>query len=152
MSIQKPCTRGDRIGLPADRLLSRLKKVKAVGQGKWQACCPAHDDRNPSLSIKELPNGTLLVKCWSGCSTQEIVQSVDLKLMDLFPITQDQPRPLRKLYTPSKEAIEIERLVVAIGLDHIAHGVPITPQDQARFELAKQRLQALRKLEVKHGR
>ncbi|MDA8205335.1 MAG: toprim domain-containing protein, partial [Thermaerobacter sp.] len=69
---------------PIDVLLSRLDKVKKTSDG-WQALCPAHDDRNPSLSIKEGTDGTLLVKCWSGCSARDIVAAIGLGLGDLFP-------------------------------------------------------------------
>ncbi len=44
-------------GMRADKLLSLLRNVKRAGKGRWTACCPAHDDRHPSLSIKELDYG-----------------------------------------------------------------------------------------------
>jgi len=37
-----------------DALLSRLAKARQSGTGRWVACCPAHDDKRPSLSIREL--------------------------------------------------------------------------------------------------
>jgi putative DNA primase/helicase len=40
----------------------------------WMARCPAHDDHNPSLSIRET-NGKILVHCHAGCS-QNIVLEV----------------------------------------------------------------------------
>lgn len=150
MDRQKPYNRGDGSGWPAERLLSRLEKVKSVGQGRWQACCPAHDDHSPSLSIKEASDGTLLVKCWCGCSALEVVQAAGLTLVDLFPAKPDQARPVRRI--PSPAAIEFERLVVAIGQAQLAQGGSLAPQDQARFELAQQRLQALKPLGVQHGR
>ncbi len=33
---------------PVRRLLERLDRVSASGNGKWRARCPAHDDRAPS--------------------------------------------------------------------------------------------------------
>jgi hypothetical protein len=33
------------------RLLGWLEGVRQTGEGKWEALCPAHDDRNPSRSI-----------------------------------------------------------------------------------------------------
>jgi len=35
-------------------LLSRLEKVKPHGNGKYLACCPAHNDKSPSLAIREI--------------------------------------------------------------------------------------------------
>lgn len=72
----------------ADTLLSRLDKVRETGPGQWLASCSAHDDRHPSLSIRETGDGTVLVKCWAGCTAYEIISAVGLELSDLFP-----PRP-----------------------------------------------------------
>jgi hypothetical protein len=38
----------------------------------WMARCPAHDDRTPSLSIKEA-DGLVLVHCHAGCSQQAVI-------------------------------------------------------------------------------
>ena len=65
-------------------LLSRLQGVKKTTEG-WQARCPAHKDSNPSLSIKEVADGTILVHCFAGCTAQEVVQAVGLELKDLYP-------------------------------------------------------------------
>ena len=58
-------------------VLSRLRKVKPSGRG-WTACCPAHDDRNPSLSIAEGDNGLVLLKCFAGCSYEAIRNALGL--------------------------------------------------------------------------
>ena len=54
----------------------------------YVARCPAHDDRNPSLSITEGNDGKVLMKCFAGCSLEAICQSVDVKITDLFPETR----------------------------------------------------------------
>lgn len=50
---------------------------------KWAAQCPAHDDRDPSLSI-ELRNGKVLLYCFAGCSTKSVLEALDLEWCDLF--------------------------------------------------------------------
>ena len=40
-------------------LLNRLESVKKVKDG-WKARCPAHDDRDPSLSVSEAIGGRVL--------------------------------------------------------------------------------------------
>ena len=45
--------------------------------GRWHgsygtACCPAHDDRKPSLSIRQADGGKLLVKCHGGCPNPDV--------------------------------------------------------------------------------
>ena len=68
-----------------DKVLSCLDKVKSAGSSKWKACCPAHDDKHPSLAITETSDGTVLLKCWAGCTAQQIVSAIGLELRDLFP-------------------------------------------------------------------
>lgn len=62
--------------------LNKLSQVKRNGEG-WKAQCPAHADRSPSLSVKE-ENGKILVKCFSGCSAENICAALDLEVKDLF--------------------------------------------------------------------
>jgi len=116
-----------------DKLLNRLDKVKSAGADKWKACCPAHDDKKPSLAISETSDGVLLLKCWAGCTTKEIVSAIGLELRDLFP-GDKQPRR-----GPSKAAIEHERMVFRIGQSLQQQG-SLAGDDLVRFNLAKQRL------------
>ena len=73
---------------PVAKLLDALAahgcKPKARGKG-WVALCPAHPDRQPSLSVDESKDGKVLLKCFAGCSCQAIVAAVGLKVADLFP-------------------------------------------------------------------
>ena len=43
--------------MSVEKLLDRLSKVKKTGPGQWVACCPSHDDRTPSLAIRETDEG-----------------------------------------------------------------------------------------------
>jgi DNA primase len=70
--------------MSADELLSRLKKVKKNATG-WVACCPAHNDKSPSLAVRELDDGRVLVHCFGGCSVEEVLDSVGMTFDDLFP-------------------------------------------------------------------
>jgi putative DNA primase/helicase len=44
--------------------------------GGFLGHCPAHDDRNPSLSIGLGDNGKPIVKCWSGCSQEAVIDEL----------------------------------------------------------------------------
>jgi putative DNA primase/helicase len=54
--------------------------AKAFGGRKtgcgWMACCPAHDDREPSLSIREADNGKVLVRCHAGCDQGRVIAAL----------------------------------------------------------------------------
>lgn len=74
------------VSTPAmERVLSSLKGVKPAGQGRWMAKCPAHDDREASLSLKVGTDGKALMRCHAGCDTPAIVTAIGLKMADLFP-------------------------------------------------------------------
>lgn len=59
--------------LDAGTIADGLQKSKRAGPGKYVACCPTHNDRTPSLSIKDAPNGKVLVHCHAGCSQSEVI-------------------------------------------------------------------------------
>ena len=72
---------------PIERFLAALEQrecdPKQNGKG-WSARCPAHDDRNPSLSIAEGDDGRALVRCHAGCSVDAVCDAVDLRVADLM--------------------------------------------------------------------
>jgi hypothetical protein len=43
--------------------------------GGWKARCPAHDDRNPSLSIRD-EHGQVLVRCHAGCEQADVIAAL----------------------------------------------------------------------------
>lgn len=59
--------------MSAGALLARLDAVKPTGPGRWLARCPAHEDRSPSLSIRELDDGRTFVHCFAGCYALEVL-------------------------------------------------------------------------------
>jgi phage/plasmid primase-like uncharacterized protein len=58
-------------------VLAQLRKVRKCGGG-FVACCPAHDDQDPSLSIKIGRNGCPLLYCFAGCSFESIRSAIGL--------------------------------------------------------------------------
>lgn len=69
-------------------MLAKLKDVKSVGENRWYALCPAHDDEHRSLSIKVgEKTGAIVAKCHApkGCTFKAIVESLGLRITDLFP-------------------------------------------------------------------
>ena len=70
--------------MDVESLLTQLQRVSSVNGG-WQAHCPAHDDRKPSLSISLGEDGRILLCCHAGCETADVLWSVGLAMEDLFP-------------------------------------------------------------------
>jgi hypothetical protein len=75
-------------------LLARLEsktQSKPRKSGAGYTCrCPAHEDKNPSLTVSEGRGGKLLVKCQAGCGFKDIAAKLDLKEADFFP---DKSKP-----------------------------------------------------------
>ncbi len=64
------------------RQIAEALKARRSGKG-WQARCPAHDDRKPSLSISEGDDGRPLVRCHTGCSQDAVIEA--LRARGLWP-------------------------------------------------------------------
>lgn len=78
---------------PLLAILDRLNKVRQHGN-YWTAQCPAHEDRNPSLSVTEGSDGRVLLNCHAGCTTQSVVSALGLTESDLFPPREQTRREI----------------------------------------------------------
>ena len=94
------CTRTrsgrSQIGLTAATLVVTAETiVKALGGrragGGWMARCPAHDDREPSLSLRVADDGKLLIRCHAGCDQAWVIGI--LRSRNLWPHRTDCLRP-----------------------------------------------------------
>jgi hypothetical protein len=76
---------GEPTLIPAERVRTALETAgsRRQGCGPWQ--CPAHDDRQASLSVKEGRGGRVLLHCHAGCETQDVLAALSLDWADLFP-------------------------------------------------------------------
>jgi putative DNA primase/helicase len=52
--------------------IARTLGGRRCGGGWWQCRCPAHDDRSPSLSLRD-GDRALIVKCWAGCEPRDVL-------------------------------------------------------------------------------
>ena len=119
------------MNLPSETL-SRLDGLIATGKSKYKATCPAHDDRTPSLAIKECDDGRLLIHCFAGCDTEDILKAIGLTFSDVMPesdishkreLSQSPHKPQKWLNAhDALETLDHESLVVAaIGADMLAY-------------------------------
>jgi putative DNA primase/helicase len=58
-----------------DQALPKLDNVRACAGG-YVALCPAHDDRNASLSIRGTEEGRAMFHCFAGCSYAAIINAL----------------------------------------------------------------------------
>lgn len=72
-----------------DRVVAALsghgRAVEFKNDGRVEAQCPAHDDKEPSLSIAARADGKgAVLHCYAGCSAIDIVTALGLRMADLF--------------------------------------------------------------------
>jgi hypothetical protein len=138
--------------MSAARLLDRLECVKQRAPGRWLARCPAHPDRSPSLSVRELEDGRLLVHDFGGCEVGDVLRALGLTFSDLFPhalrpsgITGS--RGFGVVRIPARDLLEIiseETSVVAILAADLLDGRVIGRADWQRLALAVARIHRAR--------
>lgn len=114
--------------MSAQQLIDRLEYARSTGKDKWTARCPAHEDRDPSLSISEAPDGRVLVKCFGGCSALDVITAVGLPWDALFPPDQERFKPF---HSRRKDEAH-ERMVIAICDADRAAGKRLSKADKAR--------------------
>ncbi len=127
----------------AESLLDRLEGVRRASRG-WLARCPAHADKNPSLTVKEGERG-LLLKCWAGCSLRDICAALWIKQQDLFfdaPFSRGS-RPNLKRTSPDRVAVAfqfelgaLDRRLRADRILEAAHKLDITTMPHDALEQA----------------
>lgn len=131
--------------MSADILLSKLHKVRKTGQGKWMACCPAHDDSSASLSIRELDDGRVLVHCFAQCSTHDVLEAVGLEIADLMPErlpghNKPVPHPF-----PARDALEmlvLECIFLQLCALRLSKAQPLAQSDLERLYISANRFKS----------
>lgn len=134
---------------PWDLIVPRLDGVLHTQPGCCRAICPAHPSkhRSKSLSIRELDDHRLLVKCHAGCEVDEITGALGLTVGDLFPQidrSQINNRHRRETFNSRDvlAALGHEAVVLAIIASDLERGEVLTKAIIARISLAAERLLA----------
>ena len=80
-----------------DRILDALRdrdcRPRQGAGDQWSAHCPAHEDRKPSLGLRQV-EGKALLLCRAGCDNRDIMAALGLTVTDLF----DDPRGVTYRY------------------------------------------------------
>jgi phage/plasmid primase-like uncharacterized protein len=102
--------------------MTEAKRITEALHGRWNghsglARCPAHDDRNPSLSLSDGAAGRLLAKCMTGCSFVSVLDALrGLGIIEgkgQIPMTD--PAELAQYQAEQREAAEKkERQALAV--------------------------------------
>ena len=122
----------------AQDVLDRLEKVTG-SKGKWMACCPAHQDKSPSLAVTEADD-RVLVHCFSGCDTQDVTAAIGLNVADLFYNKLAGAEMTERKRQRFEEVLKSERIQVAIinAVEKVER--PLTTHERDRRSLGQQRI------------
>ena len=126
-----------------ENIAERLDKVTKAGKG-LKACCPAHADNGPSLSVREGDDGRVLLHCHAGCSTAAVVAAMGLSMSDLFPPSNTPRRPPPAPGVSRRDlhaAADVERSILFILQCDVKRGRSISLTDMQRGHTARRRLQ-----------
>jgi hypothetical protein len=134
---------------PIELILSKLEKVRQRQPNQWSACCPSHEDKSPSLSIRETEDGAVLIFCFSGCSTKSIVDSLCINMSDLFPPKSksgNEPKRLPRKLTSSQalEILDDEANFIAIAALNLSNQKTLTSTDLKKCAVAASKISQLR--------
>jgi putative DNA primase/helicase len=69
-----------------EEVISRFRGPRrSNGQGGYLFRCPAHADKEPSLSVSPGNGSGPLFNCFGGCKTEDVLAAVDLTWQDVLP-------------------------------------------------------------------
>jgi putative DNA primase/helicase len=98
--------------MDAATIAKGLRGGRKVGTG-WVACCPAHEDSNPSLAVRDSKTGSVLVHCHAGCSQSAVIRVLkDLQLWSEKRVDTTASRRIVAAYDYTDESGELLYQVV----------------------------------------
>ncbi len=113
------------------QLLLNRTNAKQVGESQWEARCPAHDDRSPSLSIALGTDRPVVATCHAGCSIEAISDAVGIALADFsrLPPADEFEASVREAERRMRVQEEARRRVNAVPRRVVLHAVGETLVD-----------------------
>jgi len=110
-------------------------RARPSGRDSWTGHCPAHEDRDPSLSIRVTSEGRVLLYCFAGCPFEAILAALGLEARDLMGETT--PGPVLYRYREPESAPDEQR---RRALERLwSEAVPL---DRPAAEVARRYLEA----------
>ena len=107
-------------------------------------------DKGPSLAIREADDGRILLHCFAGCPTANVVGAIGMDMTDLFPPDEkrsEYPVEGKKRMKPAFYAsdlmriISFEALVLMIAASDLSKGKKLNDNDLERMKLSCERIQ-----------
>lgn len=134
-----------------EEFIKLLDGVRQTSRG-WNACCPGHDDSNPSLSVSIGNDGRVLLHCHAACTVTEICEALGLHVRDLFPAQSTNPNARRNAVRKRErerdkqrrqqtyQGVHIDLLRESEGLIQSAKGIDISAWSPEQLDQELNRL------------
>lgn len=123
--------------------IERLQGAQSRGEGRWVARCPAHEDRTPSLSVREVEDGMIILHCFAGCSAEAIVAAMGLQMANLFQAKRPASMRGPAARLPAREILELidqEVLLIALTALDLAEQGFLSEEAYERLFIAAARI------------
>ena len=124
-----------------ENVLSRLDKVRSTGRDRWTCCCPAHEDKSPSMHIKLDDSGRILINCKAGCGIEDILGAAGLEWSDVMPDddNHETKKPQKKIMYATEALQLIKResmIIVACGIAIREQTITVDDLERAKKAMA----------------
>lgn len=118
-------------------ILNKCEKVILTAPNRWKFCCPSglHQDRHPSAGMM-LVDGKILLKCFFGCTAEQMLAGLGLSWADVFPSRKylDSSINRRPKFSPYElfPLLVQEALILALAFDSLQSGSKLSGIDEKR--------------------
>lgn len=117
--------------MSVQKILEQLDHVRKTSSDQWVAVCPSHDDRSPSLHVREKDDGRILIHCKAGCGANQVLDAINLTYDDLFPDSMENHRGFHKVKDHT-----VDDFVIEIWDADRKLGRKVSKQDKERYRQA----------------
>jgi putative DNA primase/helicase len=131
-------------------ILARALGGRKAGTA-WMACCPAHQDRDPSLAITDGKDGSVLVRCHAGCDQRDVIEALRARRLwgDGRRHKQGRRRDETRISPTDADSDAVKRTQRALGIWQFSRaaegtlvtaylrsrGISVTPPPSIRFHV-----------------
>jgi hypothetical protein len=108
------------------------------------ACCPAHEDKSPSMRVTQR-DGKILLHCMAGCVPDDILAAIGLRWSDLFDDQQQaayNAAVAQRTRLPAINQFEHERTIIRLAVYELKQGRTLSIEDQSRVKIAMERVRS----------
>ncbi|MGB7479870.1 MAG: DNA primase [Burkholderiaceae bacterium] len=132
-----------------EAILNRCEGVRKTGEGRWIARCPSRPDKHPSLSIRLLDDGRILLHDFGGDPVSDILHALGMNYGDLFPTAaHSHLPPVKRPFIASDvlRCLALDALIVLQCSNAMRRGEKLSDADHASLLAAVTHFQSAERI------